>query len=74
MTMGQPHSHYPGEEEIWFLVKGDVTLLLGKQLRKLTPGMAYKIPPNGAVPHSNINTGAQTAKMFWFMRLPPRNE
>ncbi|MHB9030030.1 MAG: cupin domain-containing protein [Candidatus Latescibacterota bacterium] len=72
MTLGQPHSHGPGEEEIWFMVKGEINLLLGKQLRKLTPGMAYKIPPNGITPHSNINTGDEMVKMFWLMRVPKK--
>ena len=70
MTMGQPHSHGPGNEEIWFMVEGKIDLLLGKQLRKLTPGMAYKVPPNGTTPHSNINTGDGFVKMFWIMRTP----
>lgn len=65
MTMGQPHSHNLHGEEIWFVVEGEITVLLGKQLRKLTPGMAYKIPPNGTTPHSNINTGDTMVKMFW---------
>jgi len=43
---------------------------IGKQLRKLTPGMAYKIPPNGMTPHSNINTTDQTITLFWFMHIP----
>ncbi len=65
MKMGQPHSHREKIEEIWFVVKGDIHLLLGKQLRKLSPGSAYKIPPNGAVPHANINTSDKTIKTFW---------
>ena len=55
MTMGQPHSHGDGVEEIWFSLDGDITILLGKQIRKFPPGMAYKIPPNGKTPHSTIN-------------------
>lgn len=70
MTMGQPHSHGPGNEEIWFVVRGEITVLLGKQLRAFSPGMAYKIPPNGTTPHSNINTGNSMVKMFWLMRTP----
>ncbi|MFC1692960.1 cupin domain-containing protein [Candidatus Latescibacterota bacterium] len=70
MTMGQPHSHGEGIEEIWFALKGDITILLGKQLRKLPVGSTYKIPPNGLTPHSNINTTGEPIKLFWFMRIP----
>ncbi len=76
MTMGQPHSHGPGVEEIWFALKGDITILLGKQLRKLPPGTAYKIPPDGNTPHSTINVTDKPIKVFWFMKttkheIPP---
>lgn len=67
MTLGQPHSHDTGVEEIWFLVEGEIVLMLGKELRRLTPGMAYKIPPNGTTPHSNINVSDSDAKLIWFM-------
>ncbi|MCD6308037.1 MAG: cupin domain-containing protein [Candidatus Latescibacteria bacterium] len=67
MTMGQPHSHGEGVEEIWFSLKGDITILLGKQIRKFPPGMAYKIPPNGKTPHSTINVTDEVVKVFWFM-------
>ena len=67
MTMGQPHSHIEGCEEIWFSLEGDITILLGKQIRKFPPGMAYKIPPNGKTPHSTINVTDEMIKVFWFM-------
>ena len=70
MTMGQPHSHGEGVEEIWFALKGDINVLLGKQLRKMPPGSAYKIPPDGKTPHSNINTTDEPIKLFWFMKVP----
>jgi mannose-6-phosphate isomerase-like protein (cupin superfamily) len=70
MTMGQPHSHVAGVEEIWFAIDREIDILLGKQLRKLPPGTAYKIPPNGQTPHSNINTTDQTITLFWFMHIP----
>ena len=72
MTMGQPHSHGVGVEEIWFALKGDITILLGKQIRKLLPGMAYMIPPNGKTPHATINDTDEPLKLFWFMSVPPR--
>ncbi len=70
MTMGQPHSHGKGTEEIWFVLEGNVEVLLGKQTRTLPPGSAYKIPPNGTTPHSNINGTYKPMKLFWFMVTP----
>jgi mannose-6-phosphate isomerase-like protein (cupin superfamily) len=67
MTMGQPHSHNPGFEEIWFSVEGDPTIFLGKQLRPFPPGTAYKIPPDYMTPHSTINVSMQPVKTFWFL-------
>lgn len=67
MTMGQPHSHEVGVEEIWFSLNGDITILIGKQIRKFPAGTAYKIPPNGKTPHSTINVTDEPIKVFWFM-------
>jgi len=71
MTLGQPHSHGAGSEEVWFLVEGEIVLMLGKELRRLRPGHAYKIPPNGMTPHSNINVSDRDAKLVWFMQHRP---
>ncbi len=68
MTMGQPHSHSPGVEEIWFALKGDTRILLGKELREFPPGTAYKIPPDSKTPHSTINATNEPVKTFWFMK------
>ncbi|MFC1694303.1 cupin domain-containing protein [Candidatus Latescibacterota bacterium] len=67
MTIGQPHSHNPGIEEIWFVVDGDYHLLLGKQFYNPKPGTAYKVPPTGYTPHSNMNLGEKPVKTFWMM-------
>ena len=69
MTLGQPHSHDKNAEEIWFVVEGEVILHLGKELRRLSPGSAYKIPPNGKTPHSNINVSDEQIKLFWLMSI-----
>lgn len=68
MTIGQPHSHREELEEIWFALDGDIDILLGKQLRKLPVGSAYKIPPNHRTPHSNINVTDEPVKLFWFIK------
>lgn len=62
-TMPQPHSH--NYEELWLLVKGESVLMLGKQLIRMRPGQAYKIPPNGLVAHSNLNLGAEPIQMLY---------
>ncbi len=68
MTIGQPHSHGTNIEEIWFVVRGDFTLMLGKELRHLTPGSAFKVPPTGKTPHANMNPGNETIKLFWIYK------
>jgi len=62
MTMGQPHSHSEGVEEIWFSLKGDTRILLGKEMREFPAGTAYKIPPNSKTPHSTINATTKQVK------------
>jgi mannose-6-phosphate isomerase-like protein (cupin superfamily) len=62
-TMPQPHSH-PGEEA-WIMVKGETTLSLGKELRRMTPGQAYRIPPTGITAHSNINWSDEPVEMIY---------
>ena len=69
MTIGQPHSHGPGLEEVWLTVSGDYLLFLGKEIRWQRPGAAYKIPPTGNTPHSNINPGGEPVRFLYFSRL-----
>ena len=69
MTMSQPHSHEETTEEAWIALDGDITILLGKKLRKLKPGMAFKVPPNGITPHSTINNTGKAFKLIWMMKL-----
>ena len=69
MTMSQPHSHPPGVEEVWFVVEGEIGLLLGKELRRLAPGSAYKIPPDGETPHATINMTDKPIKLVWMMKI-----
>jgi mannose-6-phosphate isomerase-like protein (cupin superfamily) len=62
-TMPQPHSH-PGEEA-WIMVKGETILSLGKNLRHMVPGQAYRIPPTGITAHSNLNMGDEPVEMIY---------
>lgn len=59
----QPHSH--STEECWLAVKGETILSLGKTIRRMTSGQAYKIPPTGLAAHSNINTGDEPAQLIY---------
>jgi mannose-6-phosphate isomerase-like protein (cupin superfamily) len=66
MTMGEPHPHNAGQEEIWLAIEGDSLAFLGTELRIQHPGMAYMIRPDRLMTHSNINAGDQPVKFLWF--------
>jgi len=66
MTMGEPHPHHPGQEEIWVEIEGTSLAFIGTELRVQRPGMAYMIRPDGLMTHSNINTGDTPVKFLWF--------
>ncbi len=68
MTIGHPHSHVEGWEEVWTAVTGTSIAWIGKQIRIQSPGMGYMIPPDGKTPHSNINESNEQIKMFYFAR------
>jgi len=55
MTIGHPHTHIKGCEEVWTTIRGNNYAWLGKQLREQPPGTAYMIPPDDKTNHSNIN-------------------
>ena len=66
LTMGEPHPHNPGQEEIWAAIDGDSLAFLGTELRVQHPGMAYMIRPDRNMTHSNINAGDTPVKFLWF--------
>jgi mannose-6-phosphate isomerase-like protein (cupin superfamily) len=66
MTMGEPHPHNPGQEEIWVAIDGTSLAFISTQLRVQRPGMAYMIRPDQTMTHSNINAGDTPAKFLWF--------
>lgn len=68
MTIGQPHSHEEGMEEVWTVVEGKNLAFLGKEIRWQCPGTAYLVPPTGYTPHSNINVTEQPCKFLFFAR------
>lgn len=62
-TIPHPHSH--PAEECWLMVEGETVLMLGKHLRRMRAGEAYKIPPTGITPHSNLNVGDEPVQMIF---------
>jgi mannose-6-phosphate isomerase-like protein (cupin superfamily) len=67
MTMSRPYSDTPGVEEIWIATEGDVDMLIGKELRKLPSGTAYRVPSTGITAHANINTSASNAQFLYMV-------
>lgn len=70
LTLGEPHPHRPGQEEIWAAIDGDSLMLMGSELRIQRPGMAYMLPPDAVTIHSNINAGDQPVKFLYFAKFP----
>jgi mannose-6-phosphate isomerase-like protein (cupin superfamily) len=70
LTMGEPHPHRPGQEEVWAAIDGTSLILMGTELRVQKPGMAYMLPPDSATVHSNINAGDTPVKFLYFARFP----
>ena len=69
MTIGHPHSHVDGVEEIWAEISGTSIAFIGKEIRMQPPGTAYMIPPDGKTPHCNINTSQDSQiKMLYIAR------
>ena len=70
LTLGEPHPHRPGQEEIWAAIEGDSLAFLGTEVRIQHPGMAYMLPPDASTIHSNINFGDKPVKFLYFARFP----
>ena len=68
MTMSRPSSADKGIEEIWIATDGDIDLLLGKELRKLPVGTAYRVPSTGITAHAKINASGKTAKLIYLVK------
>jgi len=66
LTLGEPHPHLPGKEEVWLAIDGTSLAFYGPQLRVQHPGTAYMLRPDGMIQHSNINNSDKTVKFLWF--------
>ena len=63
-----PYSADRGVEEIWIATEGDIDMLLGKELRKLPVGTAYRVPSTGITAHANINASSQEARFLYLVK------
>jgi mannose-6-phosphate isomerase-like protein (cupin superfamily) len=70
LTLGEPHPHRPGQEEVWAAIDGTSLMLMGTELRVQRPGMAYMLPPDSTTIHSNINAGDTPVRFLYFARFP----
>jgi hypothetical protein len=68
MTMSRPYSDGKDVEEIWIATDGDSDMLLGKQLRKLPAGTAYRVPSTGISAHANINTSGKMTSFLYLVK------
>jgi hypothetical protein len=66
LTLGEPHPHLPGKEEVWLAIDGTSLAFYGPQLRVQRPGTAYILRPDGMTQHSNINNSDKPVKFLWF--------
>ena len=70
LTLGKPHP-VPDEdsneiEEVWTALNGTSLALVGNQLRRQTPGMAYLHIPDNKTPHTNINSSEESQDKFLY--------
>ncbi len=69
-TLGEPHPHKPGQEEVWAAIDGSTLMFMGTQVRTQNPGMAYMLRPDGITIHSNINVSDKPVKFLYFAKFP----
>lgn len=70
LTIGKPHP-VPDEdtseiEEVWTALDGTSLAMVGNQLRRQTPGMAYLHNPDNKSPHTNINGSEDSQDKFLY--------
>jgi uncharacterized RmlC-like cupin family protein len=63
--ISHPYVQREGTEELWYQIEGDSLMLLGTHLRKQDAGVACYVPPNGKIPHGNINPTQKPMKWLY---------
>ena len=72
MTMAQAHASLPPQVDVlWMALEGKINTLLGKKLRRLSPGTAFANPGDGKVYHANINVTDGPIKLLWTRTVTP---
>lgn len=80
MTIAEPHAHIPHWEEVWVkLPPYNSYLMLGSEVREMTPNMAFLAPPNSRTVHSVVNLTKDKTQAYmvfghWTWKQPPRPE
>jgi mannose-6-phosphate isomerase-like protein (cupin superfamily) len=68
MTIGEPHAHVPGWEEVWTKLPPHTTyFMLGSEVREMPPFTAFLSPPNSKTVHSVINLSKDQTMAWLFI-------
>jgi hypothetical protein len=65
MTIGSPHAHIPGWEEVWYKMGDKGIAFVGSQILEIPDGCGYIAPPDGVTPHSVINVTNEPQTYFY---------
>lgn len=72
MTMAAPHSHSPGQQELWIKVSGGPAIMeVGSEIRHWKKNMALLVPPSGRTNHAAINLSNKIESWLYYSRLNP---
>jgi transcriptional regulator with XRE-family HTH domain len=66
-TGDEPYSH-GDSHELFFVIRGEVELTLGKERHVLSAGDSIEYPTS--VPHKTVNTGTEPAEVLWMIAPP----
>ena len=67
-VMTRPYSVARGGEEVWIATEGSVDLLMAKQLRKVSAGTAFAVPPTGIAAQAKLNLTGEPARFIYLSK------
>ena len=68
MSIGEPHAHVPGWEEVWTkLPPYDAFLTLGSEVREMPVNTAFLAPPNAKTVHAVMNLRKDSPQAWLFI-------